>query len=102
MAIKIYVCTNILTADLRMSVTVIILLGSQWGRGEGGLLISSDGDDWMGGKNQNPKTSQGVPTKPKKIVDQKLKKTLKRSPVSLSFWDGMFCMELFNYYKLLW
>ena len=45
MAIKIYVCTNILTADLRMSVTVIILLGSQWGRGEGGLLISSDGDD---------------------------------------------------------
>jgi len=26
----------------------------------------------MGGKNQNPKTSQGIATKPKKFGDQKL------------------------------
>lgn len=92
MAIKIHVHTNILTANLRMSVRVVLCYNFTWLPVGGGrvLLISNDGDDWIGGKNQNLKTSQGVPTKPKKIVEQKFKKKLKRSPVSLSFWDGMF------------
>ena len=93
MAIKIHVRTNILTADLRMSVRVVhwynFTLLPVGREGGGVLLISSDGDDWIGGKNQNPKTSRGVPTKPKKIVDQKLKKKFKKIPCLTQFlrWD---------------
>ena len=72
MAIKIHVCTTILTADLRMSVRVVLCYNFTWLPGSGDRLISSARDDWMGDKNKNPKTSQGVPTKPKKFVDQKL------------------------------
>ena len=38
---------------------------------KGALRISSDGDDRKD-KNQNPKTSVGLPTKPHKSLDQKL------------------------------
>ena len=91
MAIKIHVFTNILTADLRMSVRVVLCYNFTWLPVGGGrvLLISSDVDDWIGGKNQNLKTSQGVVTKPKKIVDQKLKKKFKKIPCLTQFlrWD---------------
>ena len=45
------------------------------GRGGGGtpvLRISSDGDDRMGEKNQNPKKSIGLPTKVQKIPGPKV------------------------------
>ena len=91
MAIKIHVRTNILTANLRMSVRVVLCYNFTWlpVGGGGVLLISNDGDDWIGGKNQNLKTSQGVPTNPKKIVEHKFKKKIEKIPCLTQFlrWD---------------
>ena len=42
------------------------LVTGSWGGGGVVLRISSDRDDGIGGKNQNPKKSLGLQTKPKK------------------------------------
>jgi len=52
-------------------------------RGGGGLLrISSVGADRMGAKIKTPKKCLGLPTKPKKSLDQKL--TSKKIPCRIS------------------
>ena len=75
-----------------MSVRVVLCYNFTWlpvGGGGRVLLISNDGDDWIGGKNQNLKTSEGIPTKPKKIVEQKFKKKIEKIPCLTQFlrWD---------------
>ena len=46
--------------------------GTKGLRPSGVLWISSDGDDQKGAKKQSPKKSLGLPTKPKKSLDQAL------------------------------